>query len=178
MSTVFSAESVLDPCSETRSLIIEEETTIAHSWLTSSVRASLDGKILMLDHRHIHPVVPRRNTNLLRQFIDTIDSASHVATCNHKSLINTWQRVADHSHYILLNLTFQLLLIELLSLDELLDIWAFHTTHNDTLLSVGSRAVEQLSLLSAHSLEVLLQILNSNQHSFLVIISNNDTHRL
>ena len=65
MIAILCAEGVLHPRGQTRGLIVEEDTTIAHIRLTICIFAWEYIYILMLHYRHISPVIPRRHTHLL-----------------------------------------------------------------------------------------------------------------
>ena len=53
------------PTCQTRSLIIEEDATIAHRWFTIRIDTLLHIKVCMFFHRDIRPIIPRTHTNLL-----------------------------------------------------------------------------------------------------------------
>ena len=173
MSSVIRSKRVLHPCGETRSLVVEEKSTITHCRFASGICSSLDGKILMLHCRHIHPVVPWRYAYLLRQLIDAVYSASHIAACNDESLFHSGQRIAHHCHNIFLNLALQLFLVDLLCLHHLLDVRAFKTTDYYTATYAVGRGIEQLCLIAAHPLEILLQVADGNVDALLVAIRDN-----
>ena len=68
----------------------------------------------MMFYRYICPIIPRRHTHLLGEFIDAINSTSAVATCNNQLIVN--QRDNE-----LLTFAFQQRGIEFMLFDKTID---------------------------------------------------------
>lgn len=79
---IIGAVGVLHPRSETGSLVIEKEPTIAHSRFAVGVDATGDVDAVVAGHGHIGPVIPRRDTHLAGEFVDAVDGAPPVAARN------------------------------------------------------------------------------------------------
>ena len=126
---------------------------------------------------NIGPIIPGRYSNLLGQLIDTINGATHIATCNYQSLVNTLYRILYDSHDILFTLALQILLVYLLGLDNLTDELAVNRTHNHGLTAYGGCIINHLSLLPCYGLEILLQSLKSNLNAALIGLIGQDLNR-
>ena len=82
MAAVFGAKSVLHPCGQTGSLIVEEDATELNSGFPIGVGTSDDIGIVVLGYGSIGPPVPGRHAQLAAQLVDAVDGASTVAAGN------------------------------------------------------------------------------------------------
>ena len=76
MITIIRAISVFHPPGQARSLVIQKDTPILYRRFSRRITSTRHRKILPGHHRHIRPVVPRRNTNLLRKLINPINRSN------------------------------------------------------------------------------------------------------
>ena len=79
---ILRAVGVLHPRREARSLVVEEDATIAHGWFAIRIDALVDEDGVVVFDRHVSPVVPRRYAHLLRELVDAIDGATAIASGN------------------------------------------------------------------------------------------------
>ncbi len=117
---IIGAVGVFHPPREAGSFIIEEDTAITHGRFARRIAAARDGEVLGLCDRHIGPIVPGRNTDLLRELIDPIHRAATVTTDDHECLVNPLDRFTNGLHPILFGTPLQLRRIELSATDHLL----------------------------------------------------------
>ena len=168
MSAALCAECILDPSGKTGSLIIQENAAVGYCRLTCGICTLGQRYVILVLNGNIGPIVPRRYANLLGQLVDTVNGTAHIATGNHKSLVNALQRIAYNGHDILLALALQLLLVNLLGLDYLSNELAVNGTNNHGLSGHSRCIIQHLCLLPCHSLEILLQSLQSNLNAALI----------
>ena len=131
MTSVVCAESILHPSRQAGSLVVEEEAAVGHGGFPCRVASLAEGGIAHLLHRRVGPVVPGRNAQLLREFIDAVYGASLVATHDDQCLVHALHGLLHSQHEILLALALQLLLVQFLGLDESLDEGALQRADKD-----------------------------------------------
>ena len=149
---VIAAIILLHPSCQARSLIVQEDATILHGRLTIRIDTLLDIELVVLLRRHIRPVIPRAHTNLLAQFIDTVNRTTLVTTSNDQLILHR----RDDEH---LCLTFQIL-----DGRHLLR----HLVNDATL---SQRANHNREILSArHLLQILLQVVDGDMHTLPIVL--------
>lgn len=84
-----------------------KDTPILHRRFSRRITSTRHRKILPEHHRHIRPVVPRRNTNLLRKLINPINRSAFVTSHNDERLIHSVQGSRHHGHQVFLILALQ-----------------------------------------------------------------------
>ena len=159
MTAVIGAEGVLHPRRQTRSLVVDEDSTVSNHGLSIGENAVFDKNLIMMNNGNICPIIPGRHAQLLRQFIDAKDGASAVAACNDELL-------TDGCDDVFLELTLQRLSIDFLGFHQLVDGCRM-TDGSDDNVSISSRREGDLS--TAHLLQVGLQVPCSNAHAFQVV---------
>ena len=159
MTAVIGAEGVLHPRRQTRSLVVDEDSTISNHGLSIGENAVFDKNLIMMNNGNVSPIIPGRHAQLLRQFIDAEDGASAVAACNDELL-------TDGCDDVFLELTLQRLSIDFLGFHQLVDGYRM-TDGSDNNVSISSRREGDLS--AAHLLQVGLQVPCSNAHAFQVV---------
>lgn len=84
-----------DPVGEIWLLVVQEETTVLdrRSALDLLLREHID--VLVLLDWNIRPEVPRANTNLLTDIVDTVDGTARITAGNDKGLRGARSRVLD-----------------------------------------------------------------------------------
>ena len=140
MITIIRAISVLHPSGQARSLVIQKDTPILYRRFSRRITSTRHRKILPGHHRHIRPVVPRRNTNLFRKLINPINRSAFVTSRNDERLIHSVQGSRYHGHQVFLILALQQRSIYLFRLYQFPDITAFQRTYHNHALYTGSIA--------------------------------------
>ena len=143
---------LLHPSCQARSLIVQEDATITHSRFTIRIDTFLNIKLVVLLSRYICPIIPRAYTYLLTQFINAINGTTLVTARNHQLILHCH----DDEH---LRLALQLLdgrhFLRHLVDDGTL---AHRTNHDGVIRS------------TRHLLQVLLQIVDGDMHTFPVVL--------
>ena len=88
MVTIVGAKSILHPCCQTRSLVVQEQATELDGRFTIGKRAGQDAHIVALCHGNIHPPIPGRHTHLARQFVDAEHRTTTITTGNNYLSVN------------------------------------------------------------------------------------------
>ena len=149
---VIAAIILLHPSCQARSLIVQEDATILHGRLTIRIDTLLDIKLVVLLRRHIRPVIPRAHTNLLAQFIDTVNRTTLVTTCNDQLILHR----RDDEH---LCLTFQIL-------DG--RYFLCHLINSSTLTQCTN--YDGVILSPCHLLQILLQVSDGDMHTLPIVL--------
>ena len=158
MTAIVGAECVLHPRSQARRLIVQEDTTILHSWFAIGEDTLAHENRIMMLHRHVGPVVPRRYSHLSRQLVNAIDGATSVAACNN-------QLAADHRNEELLATTLELRSIDLTFFRHFIDDGRVsYRSHNDDGLTI----IAHLGSLAGHPAEVFCEVCSSTRHTLAV----------
>ena len=163
MPAVVRTESILNPCRETGGLIIQEKTTITHGRLTIGIFTFLYIERSMLLYWHIGPVIPGRDTDLLRQFIDTIHCSTLITARNH-------QLTTDGLDDIFLGLTFQVGQFTLLHPLVYLLITS-HCTYQHLDCLIGESA-----FLTRHLLKISQEVASSQLHTTMLTLTQTNSH--
>ena len=113
MTAVLGLEGVLNPRRETWSLVVEEQSAIAHCRLAVGIYTFIYIYVLMLCHWHIGPPIPWRHTDLTREFVESVDGSAIVAARDEEkppsnSPLGERLAVRYYGDYKLLGLAFQL----------------------------------------------------------------------
>ena len=155
---IISAIILLLPSCQARSLVVQEDATILHGRLTIRIDTLLDVELIVFLRRHICPIIPRAHTDLLAQFIDTIDRTTLITARNDQLILH--RRDDEHLRLSLQFLDGRHLLRHLVN-----DATLAQRTHHD-------REV----LPARHLLQVLLQVVDGNMHTLpIVLVIHNTT---
>ena len=107
MITIIRAISVLHPSGQARSLVIQKDTPILHRRFSRPYNFHASSKDSAGTSPAHPPVVPRRNTNLLRKLINPINRSAFVTSRNDERLIHSVQGSRHHGHQVFLILALQ-----------------------------------------------------------------------
>ena len=160
---VVGAPCVLYPRGEAWSLVVEEESAVAHGWFAVGVGAFHYINVIMMRRRNICPPVPRRHSYLARKFINAEDGASAVASGDSNAPVTC--RLNDE---------FLILSLQLLAVNDTL----FHQFVN--LLRMAYRSRDDTCFAfrnyccvgSRHPSEVLGKVPCGNHNSLQVLLVN------
>ena len=84
---ILGAVCILHPRGEARCFVVEEDATISDGWFAIGIDSLVYEDGIVMNHGHVSPVIPRRYAHLLGEFVDAIDGASAVASCDDELLI-------------------------------------------------------------------------------------------
>ena len=155
MVAIIGTKGILHPSGQTGSLVIEEDTTVTHTRLTVGVFTFLYIYSFVLFNGDIGPVVPGRDTDLLRQLIDAEDGTTLVAARDN-------QLVADSLDDVFLRLALQV--AELALLHPLVNLLVDTYRTNKDPSTLRNR-----KLLLGDFLEVLLEISDGDMNATVLV---------
>ena len=156
---IVGAVGVAYPRSETGSLVVKKNATIANGRFAIGIYALVDKNGVVALHGHICPVAPGRHTHLFRQLIDTIDGATAVAASDDELAVNE----GDNEF---LPFAFQLTGIDKFLLGELVDGCGVpERSYEDFGLGGGGDG----SFATTHFRDVLDESLHGIVHSLAVV---------
>jgi len=131
MVSVVGAVGMFYPPRQARGLVVEEKAAVFHRRFASRIGATGNGEVLLRLNRYISPVIPRRNTQLFRKFVDTVNSSPAIASCYDQGFIHTFQGVGNHRHYVGFPFPFQQRGVDFLLFHELTDKWTLQGANDD-----------------------------------------------
>ena len=86
MATIVRAEAVFHPGREAGCLVVEENAPVAHSRLRHGVRSACQEEVVPVQDRHVGPIVPGRDADLLGQLIDAVNGTAHVGAGDNQGI--------------------------------------------------------------------------------------------
>ena len=93
MVAIVGAKGVFHPSRQTWSLIVQKQSSIAHLRFSIGIFTFLNIEVGMFYDGHVSPPIPRRDTYLLRQFVDAKYGAALITTSNHQLVANSLQNI-------------------------------------------------------------------------------------
>ena len=130
---------LIDPASEGRRFIVEEDAAIFDCGLRLGVAAGCDVEGIAVGNSHVGPPVPGRDADLFGEIVDAKDCAALVASGNDKCALYAGQWRIDDSGDGRLPLACDACYVQFASADEVVDQRTFADRANDDYVGNGSR---------------------------------------